>query len=169
MEQCQIVFPFHILNSVYTIKFEPNNMKAHIDKGELVLYQPDDKSTQLEVRIDEETVWLTQAQMVELFSSTKQNIGMHIAHVFNEGELAATSTVKEYLTVQMEGARKIKRKVKVYNLDVIISVGYRVKSQRGTQFRIWANRILRDYLLKGYAINQRVERNEVVRLLENST
>ena len=135
-------------------------MKAPIDKGELVLYQPDDVSTQLDVLIDEETVWLTQAQMVELFNSTQQNISLHIKGIYNEGELDQISTHKEYLYVQIEGGRSIKRKVLIYNLDVIISVGYRVKSQRGTQFRIWASRILRDYLLKGYAINQRVERIE---------
>jgi len=114
-----------------------------MDKGEIILYQSDDKSTQLEVRIDEETVWLTQAQLVELFSSTKQNISLHINNIFKEGELIPSSTVKEYLTVQMEGARRVQRKITGYNLDVIISVGYRVKSQRGTQFRIWANRVLK--------------------------
>jgi hypothetical protein len=141
-------------------------MDNHIDKGEIIIYQPDDKSTQLEVRIDEETVWLTQSQMVELFSSTKQNISLHINNIFKEGELIPTSTVKEYLTIQMEGGRRVQRKITGYNLDVIISVGYRVKSKRGTQFRIWANRVLRDFLLKGYVINQRVDRIEK-RLLEH--
>ena len=135
-------------------------MDTHIDKGEIIIYLPDDKSTQLEVRIDEETVWLTQAQIVELFSSTKQNISLHINNIFKEGELNQNSTVKEYLTVQLEGTRRIKRNITIYNLDVIISVGYRVKSHRGTQFRIWANRVLKDFLLKGYAINQRVDRIE---------
>ena len=135
-------------------------MNNHIYKGEIILYQPDDKSTQLEVRIDEETVWLTQAQMVELFSSTKQNISLHINNIFKEGELIPVSTVKEYLTVQLEGLRRVQRKITFYNLDVIISVGYRVKSKRGTQFRIWANRVLKDYLLKGHVINQRVDRIE---------
>ena len=112
------------------------------------------------MRVEDETVWLTQAQMVELFNSTKQNISLHINNIFKEGELEANSTVKEYLTVQQEGKRKVKRKIALYNLDVIISVGYRVKSQRGTQFRIWANKVLKDYLLKGYAINQRVDKIE---------
>lgn len=98
--------------------------------------------------------------MVTLFNSTKQNISLHINNIFKEGELAADSTVKEYLTVKQEGKRKVKRKITLYNLDVIISVGYRVKSQRGTQFRIWANKILKNYLLKGYVINQRVDRIE---------
>jgi len=141
-------------------------MNSHVDKGEIIIYQPDDKSTHLEVRIDEETVWLSQAQMVELFNSTKQNISLHINNIFKEGELTPTSTIKEYLTVQMEGERKVQRKITVYNLDVIISVGYRVKSQRGTQFRIWANHVLKAYLLKGYVINQRVDRIEE-KLLEH--
>jgi hypothetical protein len=131
-----------------------------MDKAEIIVYQADDKSTQLEVRVEEETVWLTQAQMVELFSSSKQNISLHINNIYKEGELQPGSTVKEYLTVQKEGNRQIKRMVVVYNLDVIISIGYRVKSQRGTQFRIWANQVLKDYLLKGYAINHRIDRIE---------
>jgi hypothetical protein len=131
-----------------------------METGEIILYQSNDKSTQLEVRIEEETVWLTQAQMVELFSSTKQNISLHINNIYKEGELSPDSTVKEYLTVQIEGSRKVQRKIASYNLDVIISVGYRVKSQRGTQFRIWANKVLKDYLLKGYVINRRVEKIE---------
>ena len=98
--------------------------------------------------------------MVELFDSTKQNISLHIKNSFKEEELEEKSTVKEYLTVQTEGSRKVKRKVLCYNLDVIISVGYRVKSKRGTQFRIWANSVLKAYLLKGYAINSRVDQLE---------
>lgn len=131
-----------------------------MDKGEIILYQSDDKSTLLKVRLEEETVWLTQAQLVELFSSTKQNISLHINNIFKEGELETTSTVKEFLTIQIEGSRKIQRKIFIYNLDVIISVGYRVKSKRGTEFRIWANRILKEYLLKGFALNHRIERIE---------
>jgi hypothetical protein len=135
-------------------------MKTSFDKGQIIIYQPEDKSSQFEVRIDEETVWLTQIQMVELFSSSKQNISLHINNIFKEGELLQVSTVKEYLTVQVEGGRRVKRKIAFYNLDVIISLGYRVKSIRGTQFRIWANRVLKDYLLKGHAINERVGRIE---------
>lgn len=130
-------------------------------KDEIVLYQPDDQSHfYLEVKVENETVWLTQAQMVELFDSTKQNISLHIKNIFNEEELDENSTVKEYLTVQKEGSRKVKRKVLSYNLDVIISVGYRVKSKRGTQFRIWANTVLKEYLLKGYAFNSRMDQLE---------
>ena len=132
-------------------------MKAAIENGEIILYQTDERSTSLEVRIDDETVWLSQNQMVELFSSTRQNVSLHINNIFKEKELDQISTVKEYLTVQLEGSRNVKRKIILYNLDVIISVGYRVKSKRGTQFRIWANRILREYLLK----NMKVERKEL--------
>jgi len=128
-----------------------------MEKGEIILYQTEDNQTQLEVRIDDETVWLTQSQMVSLFSSTKQNISLHINNIFKEGELIQSSTVKEYLTVQIEGARRVQRKVSIYNLDVIISVGYRVKSNRGTQFRIWSNSVLKNYLLKGYVLNHRVD------------
>jgi hypothetical protein len=131
-----------------------------MQKDEIIIYQSDDKNIHLEVRLEDETVWLSQNQMVELFQSTKQNISLHINNIFKEGELIQSATVKDYLTVQKEGLRTVKRKITVYNLDVIISVGYRVKSQRGTQFRIWANKILKDYLLKGYAVNQRFERIE---------
>lgn len=123
--------------------------------GEIILYQPYE-NVQLEVRLEEETVWLTQQQMTLLFETTKQNVSLHINNIFKEEELSPISTVKEYLTVHQEGNRTIKRNQKYYNLDVIISVGYRVKSRRGTQFRIWANKVLKDYLLKGYAINQRL-------------
>ncbi len=123
----------------------------------LIPYTSGIESQPINVLIENDTVWLTQLQMVQLFQSTKQNISLHIATIFKEGELEENSTVKEYLTVQNEGERKVSRKIKIYNLDVIISVGYRVKSKTGTQFRIWANKILKDYLLKGYAINHRIE------------
>lgn len=136
------------------------SLNTKIRQNEIIIYQPDNQSVHLEVRIEDETVWLTQAQMVELFQATKQNISLHINNIYKEGELIPDSTVKEYLTVQTEGKRQVKRKLSIYNLDVVISVGYRVKSQRGTQFRIWANKVLKDYLLKGYAINQRVDKIE---------
>lgn len=123
----------------------------------LVSYTSGTETQPIDVLIENDTVWLTQLQMVQLFQSTKQNISLHISNIFKEGELDEDSTVKEYLTVQNEGGRKVSRNIKVYNLDVIISVGYRVKSTTGTQFRIWANKILKDYLLKGYAINHRIE------------
>ena len=107
----------------------------------------------LEVRSENETVWLSQAQMTELFGSTKQNISLHINNIFKEGELKQISVVKDFLTTALDGK---KYRTKYYNLDVIISVGYRVKSIRGTQFRQWANKVLKEYLLRGYAINQRI-------------
>ena len=137
--------------------------------NEIILYQPD-KTMKLEVRFEDETVWLTQAQMSELFQATKQNISLHISNIYKEGELDIASTVKDYLTVQTEGKRTVKRKLSYYNLDVIISVGYRVKSIRGTKFRQWANNVLKDYLLRGYSINQRlIEINDRIdrRLLEH--
>ena len=122
-------------------------------RGEIVLYQPDANIT-MEVRLEQETVWLTQAQMVELFKSTKQNISLHINNIYKESELTQVSTVKDYLTVQTEGGRTVKRTLRYYNLDVIISVGYRVKSQVGTRFRQWANQVLKQHLLNGYSINR---------------
>ena len=104
--------------------------------SEIVIYQTEDGTTKIDVRMEDETVWLTQAQMADLFQSTKQNISLHINNVFEEGELEPLATVKDYLTVQNEGSREVSRNIKYYNLDVIISVGYRVKSLRGTLFRI---------------------------------
>lgn len=115
--------------------------------NEIIIYQPDDE-LKLDVRVEEETVWLSQQQMVELFQVTKQNVSLHISNIYKERELEKSSTVKEYLTVQIEGNRTIKRKVAFYNLDVIISVGYRVKSLRGAQFRQWASRIIKEHLLR---------------------
>ena len=126
-------------------------------RDEIIIYQADQASSHIEVRIEDETVWLTQAQMVLLFDSTKQNISLHINNCFKEKELESISVVKDSLTTAKDGKNY---KVKYYNLDVIISVGYRVKSKQGTQFRIWATNVLRDYLLKGYAVSQRFERIE---------
>ena len=124
--------------------------------GEIILYQPNDE-VKLEVRLAEETVWLTQAQMAELFQTSKQNVSLHTHNVFKEKELDQDSVVKESLTTAADGKNY---RVKYYNLDVIISVGYRVKSIRGTQFRQWANKVLKEYLLKGYSINQRLNQLE---------
>ena len=120
--------------------------------GEIVMYQPDE-TIRLEVRMEDETVWLTQAQMAELFQTSKNNVTLHIRNVYKEKELSPNPTSKESLLVRVESNRQVARKVKLYNLDVIISVGYRVKSQRGTEFRQWANRVIKNYLLRGYAIN----------------
>ena len=122
-------------------------------ENEIIIYQTHDGQTKIDVRLENETVWLTQNQMAELFQTTKQNISSHIKNIFEEGELSENSTVKDYLTVQQEGNRKVSRNVSHYNLDVIISVGYRVKSLRGTQFRIWATQVLKEYMKKGFALN----------------
>jgi hypothetical protein len=129
-------------------------------KNEIVLYRPNEMSEHIEVRLEDETVWLSQQQMAKLFNQTKQNISLHINNCFKEGELEKVATVKNSLTVQKEGNRTVTRKLEYYNLDVIISVGYRVRSMQGTLFRKWATKILKDYLLKGYVINQRVDRIE---------
>jgi len=129
------------------------------DKYEIIIYQTVDGLIKIDVRMEGETLWLTQAQMAELFQTTKQNISFHINNIFKEEELDAISTVKDYLTVQNEGEREIKRNVKYYNLDVIIAVGYRVKSIRGTQFRQWATKILHEYLQKGFAMNDDLLKN----------
>ena len=138
---------------------KPENKKTLptiAEKGEIVLYQPDE-SIRLEVRIEDETVWLSQAQMAELFGTTKQNVSLHINNIFKEGELLKEVVVKESFTTTMHGAIEGKfqrNKISLYNLDVIISVGYRVKSQVGTRFRQWATRILKEYMLRGFSINQ---------------
>ncbi len=121
--------------------------------GEIVLFQTEDGRTRLQVRLEAETVWLSQAQMAELFQTTKQNISFHIQNIYEENELRQDRTVKEYLTVQSEGSREVKRNIEFYNLDVVISVGYRVKSIRGTQFRIWATQRLREYIVKGFTMD----------------
>ena len=149
-----------LIHSVFTmffVTFTRNNM----EENKILIYQTEDGQTQIDVRLENDTVWLTQAQMVDLFQTTKQNVSLHVGNVFKEGELEQEATVKEYLTVQKEGKRDVTRQVKYYNLDVIISVGYRVKSQRGVQFRQWANRVLKEYLLKGYAVNERIRRNQI--------
>ena len=130
----------------------PQTLKNIENSGEIVLYQPDN-SLSLEVKLENETVWLSQQQMATLFNTTKQNVSLHINNIFKEGELNKDSVVKESLTTAADGK---KYRIAFYNLDVIISVGYRVKSLRGTQFRQWATAVLKDYLLKGYNINQRL-------------
>jgi hypothetical protein len=129
-------------------------------KNEIILYQPNSLAERIEVRIEDETVWLTQAQMALLFQTTPQNITIHIGNVYKEAELEAVSTCKDFLQVRKEGNREVQRKASFYNLDVIISVGYRVKSKQGTQFRIWATQVLKKHLLKGYTINKRMNRLE---------
>ena len=140
--------------------------------GDIIIYQAEDGTTSLEVHFKDDTVWLSQAQMVELFGKTKQNVSLHIRNIFKEGELVEEAVVKDSLTTAADGK---KYKVRYYNLDVIISVGYRIKSRRGTQFRIWATTVLRDHLIKGYTINERrlaekglVEMEQAVSLLSRT-
>lgn len=123
------------------------------NKGEIIIYQTEDGITKISVNLQDETVWLSLDQMAELFQRDKSTISRHIKNVFEEGELPQSSTVANFATVQREGAREVERNIEYYNLDVIISVGYRVKSLRGTQFRIWANRVLKEYIKKGFAMD----------------
>lgn len=129
-------------------------------KNEIVLYQSGELAEHIEVKLGEETVWLTLNQIAQLFDRDKSVISRHLRNIFTEGELSQEATVAKYATVQIEADRKVQRDIDHYNLDAIISVGYRVNSKQGTQFRIWATQALRDYLLKGYALNQRMDRIE---------
>jgi hypothetical protein len=129
-------------------------------ENQIILYQAEDETTSLEVRLENETVWLTQNQIIELFDSSKANVSEHITNIFRSGELKESATVRKIRTVQVEGNRKVSRELLHYNLDMIISIGYRVNSIRGTQFRIWANKVLKDFLLKGYAVNHRLSQLE---------
>lgn len=128
-------------------------LKENSSSSQVILYQTDDQQTRLEVRLDGETVWLTLNQMADLFQRDKSVISRHIRNVFEEGELPRERTVANFATVQFEGNREVSREVEYFNLDVIISVGYRVKSLRGTQFRIWATQRLREYIVKGFTMN----------------
>lgn len=122
-------------------------------KGELIFYQAEDETTRIEVRLENENVWLTQKMMAELFQTTPQNITIHLKNIFDEGELGEAATCKDFLQVQKEGSRKVERKKKFYNLDAIISVGYRIKSSIATKFRIWATARLKEYMIKGFAMD----------------
>ena len=127
--------------------------------GEVVLYNPDD-TIRLEVRMNEETVWLSQSQIALLFGCSVDNVGLHLKNIFEEDELDQKSTTEIFSVVRSEGSRMVKRNILHYNLDAILSVGYRVSSRNATKFRQWANRVLKDNLLKGYSVNQRIERLE---------
>jgi|SRR5882672_32220 len=122
--------------------------------SEVLIYQNEQSQTQVSVRLDGETVWLTQRQMAELFDTSSDNISLHLKNVFSEGELGEPATTEDFSVVQTEGKREVTRTVKHYNLDAIISVGYRVNSKRGVQFRQWATRVLREHLVQGYTVNQ---------------
>ncbi len=128
-------------------------------KNEIIIYQPNN-STKVEVKIENETVWLTLNQIAQLFNRDKSVISRHLKNIHNSGKLVSEATVAKNATVQIEAGRQVKREIDYYNLDVIISVGYRVNSKQGTQFRIWANKVLKEYLLKGYSLNNRMNRIE---------
>ena len=119
--------------------------------GQIILYQSGDGTTRIDVRMEGDTVWLTQAGMADLYQTTPQNVTLHIKSIYEDGEQQDAATCKEYLQVRQEGGRRIQRSLKHYSLDMILAVGYRVRSPRGTQFRIWATERLREYLIKGFA------------------
>ena len=125
------------------------------EQNQIEIYQANDGTTQIKVQFEQDTVWLTQRQMAELFGKDVRTISEHIQNIYSTEELLASSTLRKFRIVRQEGKRQVNRNIDHYNLDVIISVGYRVNSKQGTQFRIWANRVLKEYLIKGYAINEK--------------
>jgi len=129
------------------------NQNALPFANDFLLYQTEDGQTRIEVRLQDESVWLTQSTLTELFQTSKQNISLHLKNIFAEGELSEDRVVKKYLTVRSEGQRDVKRLLDHYNLDMIISVGYRVKSHVATRFRIWATQTLREYVVKGFVLD----------------
>lgn len=139
-------------------------------ESEIKIYQTDDGQTKIDVKFDNETVWLTQKQMAQLFDKDSDTIGLHLKNIYQSGELEELSTTEESSVVQLEGKRQVQRKLKLYNLDSIISVGYRVNSKRGIQFRIWASRIIKEYLLKGFVIDNKrlIQQNSQLKELQTS-
>src|SRR5437867_4807606 len=135
-------------------------------KGEIVIDKAEDGQTAIDVRLEDETVWLTQAQISKLFAKGVPAINEHIKNVFKSGELEAGSTIRKFRIVRREGKRQVERQLDCYNLDMIIAVGYRVNSKRGTQFRIWATNVLRDHLVKGYTLNEKRLQENKQRLKE---
>ena len=132
-----------------------------MEENKIVIYQTEDGQTQIDVRLENETVWLTQAQMSELFQTDRTSIVRHISNIYKVDELDRESTCVKIAQVQTEGKREVKRTIPYFNLDMIISVGYRVNSKRGIKFRQWANRILKEYLVKGYAVNERIRKEQI--------
>ena len=137
-----------------------------MSKSIIQIFKSKEGHTEIQVKLEKDTVWLSQKQISDLFEKDKDTIGLHLKNIYNTGELDEASTTEEYSVVQTEGARKVRRKIKHYNLDAIISVGYRVNSIRGTQFRIWANKILKEYLIKGYSINEKALKQQNQQLQE---
>ncbi len=140
------------------------------NKGQLIIYECEDGQTQVNVKMHDETVWLTQDAIVKLFNSSKANISEHISHIYNEGELDKNSTVRNFRTVRKEGNRNVSRDLEYYNLDLILSVGYRVKSKIATKFRIWATKTLKEYITKGYILNEQrlKEKQEQIETLKSA-
>ena len=130
-------------------------------EDKIIIYQTEDGQTQIDVRMENETVWLTQAQMAELFQSSRTNIVEHIQHIYEDEELEENPTCRKFRQVRQEGNRMVTREIPMYNLDMIISVGYRVNSKRGVKFRQWANRILKQYLIKGFAVNDHIRQEQI--------
>ena len=145
-------------------------MGKNFQKGEIVIYTSEDSSVSLDTKLENETIWLTQDMMTKLFETTKQNISLHINNIYKDEELDKTSTVKEFLTVRKEGNRTVSRNIEYYNLDMIIAVGYRVNSKRATQFRKWATSTLKEYITKGYAINEKMlkSKQEQIQTLQST-
>jgi hypothetical protein len=135
------------------------NMNSQITKSEFLLYKTDNGEVKVDVLLQNENIWLTLNKIAELFETSKQNVSYHFQNIFEEGELDKNSTVKEILTVQTEGNREISRKLEFYNLDSIIAVGYRVNSKRATQFRIWATKQLKEFIIKGYVMDEQRLKN----------
>ena len=145
-------------------------MENDFQKGEIVIYTSEDGSVSLDTKLENETIWLTQDMMTKLFETTKQNISLHINNIYKDEELDKTSTVKEFLTIRKEGNRTVSRNIEYYNLDIIIAVGYRVNSKRATQFRKWATSTLKEYITKGYAINEKMlkSKQEQIKTLQST-
>ena len=141
-----------------------------MNNSEIQIFTTKDGKTEIEVQLDNETVWLNQYQLESLFETDRTSVNRHISNIYKTEELEKKSTCAKIAQVQKEGDREIKRKIKYYNLDVIIAVGYRVNSKRGTEFRIWANKILKDFLIKGFSINEKrlSKQNEQLRELKES-
>jgi hypothetical protein len=143
---------------------------SHLSKAateqQIAIYQSADGKTHLDVRLEQDSVWLTQRQMSEVFDTTPENILMHLKNIFKDNELQESAITKDFLVVRTEGNRQVERKLKHYNLDAIISIGYRVNSKKGTQFRIWANNILKQYLIQGYALNEQKLREQEDKLAD---
>ena len=145
-------------------------MENDFQKGEIVIYTSEDGSVSLDTKLENETIWLTQDMMTKLFETTKQNISLHINNIYKDEELDKTSTIKDFLTVRKEGNRTVSRNIEYYNLDMIIAVGYRVNSKRATQFRKWATSTLKEYITKGYAINEKMlkSKQEQIQILQST-